>query len=557
VQHDNTNYTASFVTGRANLSSLRRYDVNNTSQFTTTRRKYNTAGAVVSSKDALDHEVTISYADSFSDGNNSRNTLAYPTKITDPDNYWSSSIYNFDFGAVTQTESPPPNVTGTPNPQPEGPRQTFAFDTVGRLERTTSLVNNAYTRFEYPTNQIRVDTYTTIQEGLGEAHSFKITDGHGRVIATATDHPGSYGGFSGQKLIYDGMGRVIKTSNPTETSASGTPSQWTTAGDDAAAGWIYTEQTYDWKGRPLVTTNQDGTTKTASYSGCGCAGGEVVTLTDEGRVDNGVTTRREQKIYSDVLGRTIKNEMLNWQGGSVYATTVNTYNARDQITRVRQHAGSEGSSTYQDTTTAYDGYGRIQTRHVPEENVGTGTTWSYNADDSINTVADARGAVTSFGYAGTNRGLVKTITHTLSGSPQINVSYNYDAVGNRILMNDSLGSVGYSYDQLSRMTSETRALTGVGSFTLNYAYNLAGQLASISSFGHSISYGRDGNGRLTAVSGSPFGGVTQYVSDIKYRAWGGRRELTYANNHTASIQYNNRLLPTTVPTFVSPLSVGY
>lgn len=37
VQHDNTNYTASFVTGRANVSSVRRYDVTNISQFTTIR----------------------------------------------------------------------------------------------------------------------------------------------------------------------------------------------------------------------------------------------------------------------------------------------------------------------------------------------------------------------------------------------------------------------------------------------------------------------------------------------------------------------------------------
>ena len=34
VQHDNTNYAASFVAGRANLSSAIRYDVTNTSQFT-------------------------------------------------------------------------------------------------------------------------------------------------------------------------------------------------------------------------------------------------------------------------------------------------------------------------------------------------------------------------------------------------------------------------------------------------------------------------------------------------------------------------------------------
>ena len=65
--------------------------------------------------------------------------------------------------------------------------------------------------------------------------------------------------------------------------------------------------------------------------------------------------------------------MLNWQGGSVYSATVNTYNARDQVTQVRQYAGPEGSGTYQDTTMTYDGYGRLKTRHVPEQNAGANT----------------------------------------------------------------------------------------------------------------------------------------------------------------------------------------
>ena len=81
----------------------------------------------------------------------------------------------------------------------------------------------------------------------------------------------------------------------------------------------------------------------ASYSSCGCAGGEVATLTDEGTVDAGVTKRRQQKIYSDFLGRKLKNEVLNWQGGAVYATTVNSYNQLDQVTQIRQYAGAEGS----------------------------------------------------------------------------------------------------------------------------------------------------------------------------------------------------------------------
>jgi hypothetical protein len=87
------------------------------------------------------------------------------------------------------------------------------------------------------------------------------------------------------------------TSNPTETTASGIPAQWAVAGDDDAA-WLYTQQTFDWKGRPLVMTNPDDTTKVASYSGCGCEGGEVVSLTDEGTLVNGVIQKRQQKIYS-------------------------------------------------------------------------------------------------------------------------------------------------------------------------------------------------------------------------------------------------------------------
>src|ERR1043166_356881 len=190
VQHDNTNYSAALITGRANLSSVKRYDLTNTALFTTTSTKFNTAGAVVSSKDALNHEITVSYADSFADGNNTRNTFAYPTTVTDPDGYSTTTKYSFDFGAITYTRTPQPNTTSNL----PGPEQTFSFDAIGRLQQQTNLVNGAYSRYEYPASANRIDTYTTIQDGLGEAHSFQITDGAGRVIATAVDHPGSIRG---------------------------------------------------------------------------------------------------------------------------------------------------------------------------------------------------------------------------------------------------------------------------------------------------------------------------------------------------------------------------
>ena len=98
-----------------------------------TSSKYNTAGSVVSSKDASDHTVLISYADSFSDGNNTRGTLAYPTTITDADGFSSTAKYNFDFGAVTYTRKPQPN--GTSN---SGPEETFEFDNIGRLQQVNT-----------------------------------------------------------------------------------------------------------------------------------------------------------------------------------------------------------------------------------------------------------------------------------------------------------------------------------------------------------------------------------------------------------------------------------
>jgi len=551
VQHDNTTYGASFVAGRANLSSATRYDVNNTSQFTVSTMQYNTAGAVVTTRDPLNHGVTVSYADSFSDGIG-RNTLAYPTTVTDADSYSATVQYNFDFGAVTSKQTPQPNtVANIP-----GPVQTIAYDSLGRTERVTNLVNNAYTRFEYPASQTREDTYATIQDNAGEAHSFKITDGHGRAIASASDHPGSTGGFSGQLIYYDLMGRTVKTSNPTETSASstsGNPYDWPAIGDDAVAGWIYTQQTYDWKGRPLVTTNPsttgnpaDTTTKTANYDGCGCAGGEVVTLTDE--------ANRRQKLYSDVLGRQWKGEVLNWDS-TVYSTTTSTFSARDQVKLLRQFQGvaptdpndlSCPSGGCQQTTMTYDGYGRLQTKHVPEQNASTATVYAYNTDDTVQSVTDARGASATYTYNA--RHLVTIISYSAPAgiTPTSNVSIAYDATGNRTSMTDGLGNKSYVYDQLSRMASESRYISDLGqSFSLNYQYNLAGELTSITDpFNAQVGYNHDNTGRVSGVTGAGYANVSTYASNIQFRATGATKHLDYGNSLKLDLSYNSRLLNT-------------
>src|SRR5205085_4309900 len=236
-----------------------RYHVNdpNNANGTTQETKFrvNSTGSVLMQRDHLGHATYFDYADSFSDGVN-RNTFAYPTTVTDADGYSSTTQYNFDFGAVTRTHSP---TSGT------GTGVTYAdvvmlYDSVGRIQQATNQTSQTYKKWVYETNDNYVHTYETITGTTqsDEFHSWQVFDGAGRVRAAASDHPGSAGGFSGQYFVYDSMGRLTQQSNPTEITGGWVPAGWSLAGDDTA--WVYTTQSYDWKGRPTQTTNPDGTT---------------------------------------------------------------------------------------------------------------------------------------------------------------------------------------------------------------------------------------------------------------------------------------------------------
>src|SRR5205814_9887648 len=92
--------------------------------------RYNAAGSELSGTDAAGHQNQVSYTDSFSDGNNGRNTFAYPTMIKDADwnastapNNYSTVQYNFDFGTTTRTQNP------------IGAVQTISYDPAARSER--------------------------------------------------------------------------------------------------------------------------------------------------------------------------------------------------------------------------------------------------------------------------------------------------------------------------------------------------------------------------------------------------------------------------------------
>ena len=514
--HDNTNYGSSFTLGRANVTGIRRYNLaapNDDNQAVWVQRfGYNAAGLPFKLKDAASHRVSISYTDSFSDNIN-RGTLAHATSVTDADNFVSTFKYHYDIGALTRVQDPKAAV------------ETREYDNIGRLQRITNQFTSGYVRWEYPLAG-EVKTFTKVDASQAETVSVQYTDGAGRVRTVISNLPGSVGQWRASRWGYDIMGRLKEQTNPTEVTQA-----WQPTGDDAA-GWVVSQQTYDWQGRPRITTNQDGSTRELTYTGCGCAGGDVVTLRDE--------RGRRRRLTNDVLGRLVKVEELNWNT-SVYATTNYTYNARNELTQTNQ-AG-------QLRTFTYDNHGRLLTRTTPEQ--GT-TTYGYNADDTVQTITDARNAVMTFSY--NQRKLVTGITFTVPSGVAAtpNVTFNYDAAGNRTSMSSSESTVTYAYDTASRLTSEARTFSGLaGSFTLSYAYNQLDQLTEITHPGNvKVGYTYNQAGEMTGVTGQGYAGVTSYASGLKYRAFGGLKQMNYANGRTLSLSYNNRMFLTqwSIPT---------
>jgi hypothetical protein len=136
------------------------------------------------------------------------------------------------------------------------------------------------------------------------------------------------------------------TTTPARCAAAGRPERVQNE-FNGVQEYSYTRWAYPSSGNKVnqYATNTDGTQTEAQYGGCGCAGGETVTLLGENLAgQNEAVKRRKQMIYSDFLGRTVKAETYNWpapyDNGAVYASVVTEYNARDQVRFVKQYAGA-------------------------------------------------------------------------------------------------------------------------------------------------------------------------------------------------------------------------
>lgn len=504
TQHDNLNYGVGLRVGRGLQCSVRHWDATDPDnvvkaiEFTSI---LNTAGSLIRSVDAGGHATNISYRDNFSDAKE-RSTFAYPTVVTDVGANQSTAQYDYKTGAEIRTQSA------------SGDTWVRSYDNAGRMTRMLDQTTGAYTRWLYGDDGKFIVALSTSEPGAQESATYTIFDGAGQMRGQAEDLPASAGGFSAQYVVRDLMGREVKWSSPTEIT-----SDWRPTGDDRA-GWAWSSAEHDWMSRPTKIINPDGTTREASYSGCGCADGETTTTTDE--------SGRAQKLTKDAFGRLVRVDELNWDG-TVYGTTDYAYNALNKGVTINQSG--------QLRTWKYDGYGRTAAEITPEQGK---TDYAYNEDGTLGTITDARGAKRILNYG--DRGEIASIEYSAPDTvlAAAAIRFGYDNLGRRKWMEDGIGRTDYKYDARGRVMQEIRRFNDIpgSAYKLGYTYNLNGGLTTLSSsWGPTIGYTRDDKGRLTGVSQ----GETSLISDIEYRAWGGVQKARLGNGRNFTADYDSRL----------------
>src|SRR5439155_1687972 len=116
------------------------------------------------------------------------------------------------------------------------------------------------------------------------------------------------------------------------------------------------------------------------------------------------------------------------------------------------------------TTYSYDGIGRQLAKETPRGNGPGADPAGFRTCTTLAASADPMGRTTSHGYDADNE---RTSTSYSDGVTP-DVTFGYNAHGQRTAMTDGTGHSSYTYDSLHRMTSTTNGAGAV----VRYAYDL-------------------------------------------------------------------------------------
>jgi RHS repeat-associated protein len=441
---------------------------NNTTTFT-----YDASGNVVSVTDALGNKATFAY-----DAAGRLTSRVEPrgnVQGADPNLYrW---VYTYDAAGRMLTSA-----------NPLGQATTSAYDAAGNQTSVTDA-NNRVTAFTYdaanrlltetaPDNGVTTHTYDAVGNNITEKDPTNNTTTYSYDAANRLE---SLTTPLGNKTTYqyDASNNLIKRVEPRGNVQGANPNDYATTFAYDAAGRLLTETdplantttyTYDAVGNRTGVTDANNHTTTYAYDGRN----RLLSTTAPGNA----TTAYVYDAAGNLISRTDANN---------HATSYN-YDAADRVV-------SKTLPLNRQWTFAYDAAGnRIRT-----------------VDANGNATQTAGDGTTDYGYD--RAGRLTTIAYS-DATPD--VSFAYDAGGNRTQMTDGSGAQTYAYDAVNRLTQVTR-----GSDTFAYTYDAAGKLTrrtypdgtvvdlgydqdsrllSVASGGQTTGYGYDASGNLTQTT---------------------------------------------------------
>lgn len=310
---------------------------------------------------------------------------------------------------------------------------------------------------------------TSLTDPRGKMTAFTYTGGNLSEIRTPLGNRTT--------MQYDGSGRMTSLVEPRGNATGANPADYRWTYTFTATNALETQTDplgsvtaldYDPAGNLNTRTDANGNVTTYGYD----AANRLITVTAPDPDEGGPLAAPVTRYTYDPVGNLASREDANQR------TTSYEYDAADRLIRATH----------------------------PLNRVWT---YAYDANGNLTQVVDANGNATPQAGDGQTTHTYGDLNRLLSidyADATPDVSFFYDANGNRTRMTDGAGFEDYVYDALNRLTSVTR---GTNSFT--YTYDLVNLTQVRYPDTTTVAYTHDDDGRLqTALSGAQ---TTSYAYD--------------------------------------------
>ena len=494
----------------------------NGTQFTYT---YDPSGTLLLS--ATGPNGTTTYAYDATQGSASENAL---TEITNPDGTHEYLHYNAQgllseqygdngAGLITYSYTGAGQVTVT---DALGDQNILFYGTNGKVARTQDALGNL-TKLQYDeigelTSLIGPDnsTWTYSYSASGGLTSY-IDPLGGKVVITYEPGTRLLTGFTDQlgdkiQYTYDNAGNLTGI---TYQDGSGSNYQYNTNGllsSYTTARGQTVSYSYNGSGRLIEQAFGDGTTEQYAYN----AAGDLISAQAR---DSGVTsyTYNANNQLTSVTAPKVGTESFN-------------YDAYGRLIEILEPNGSA-------TVYAYDAAGRLADLRDGSGNLQA--SYTYNVANELVSAEMGNGTSTTYSYDAAGN-VTQILDYAADGSVTGNFTYTYDAYSRPIVVATLDGTWMYGYNAGSELTSAVFNSTNsaIPDQNLSYTYDAAGNRINTVANGAASIYSTNGLDEYVLANGSSF----TYDADGNLTS-----ETDGTDQWTFSYDESNRLVGETGP----------